>query len=301
MNQYQTSTESQNKFFASIMNTAKNIMEKASYFVIDFHPSSVGFRWGDDQQEVINYDSSDISQFINEYTKNNRTVVFTDNEKFQNFFRDCVQRFCQNVPNQLVGLYSECSSFALKSRQYHNSDATILEGSEDNNNSNIAVILIPVFAALAIVGVLIAYCKSHHQRRNSNRSPGVSIIRNRRELEDLARGNGQSRSGEIGHMLTQEEADQQLSSVGSGARAHPLPAIDNEVISPSSSRSGTVSRTGSSASIEEDSQPHSDLEEVRTDNRSPSPANASQESPGTSVQNVEGAEISNSQGSSCYC
>ncbi|XGA09003.1 MAG: hypothetical protein U0X86_001365 [Wolbachia endosymbiont of Xenopsylla cheopis] len=193
-----------------------------------------------------------------------------------------------------------CAVTNTSALQQNTTDILEHDSSGDNDNNIMVAMLVSMFAALAIVGVLITYCKSYHQRRNVNR----------RRQGTLEAGDEQSHPGEMERLSAQREDEQQLSSVGSEARAHPLPAIDNEVTSSSSSSSNTLSRTGSSASsrpgtvsrarssASENSQ--SDSEEVETDNsqRSSSPANAPKKPPRTLV---EGAGISNNQGSSCYC
>ncbi|WP_339046158.1 hypothetical protein [Candidatus Mesenet endosymbiont of Agriotes lineatus] len=187
--------------------------------------------------------------------------------------------------------------------QQNTTDILGYDSSEDNDNNIIIAMLVSVFAAFAIVGVLIAYCKSHHQRRNSNRDPSVSFIRNRRELEDLERGDEPLQSEERERLSVQGEDAQQLDSdnEASGPSAHSN--TSSHTSSSTSSRSGTASQAGSSVSIEEDGRSGASSEESGSDNsqRSSSPANVPQKPPRTLVQNVEEAGISNSQGSSCYC
>lgn len=174
--------------------------------------------------------------------------------------------------------------------------------SEAGNNSSIAIILIPIFAILAIVGVLAAYCKSHHQRRNSNRNPGMSATASRKEQETSKAGDGQQQLAEREPLSTQEAgAEQQLDS-DNGARAiaddnnsrqpesnerSELPPTSDTFSDTRSSRSGTISGARPSTSMEESE--HSDLKEVITEGsqRSQSLANVSQGSPRTSIQNLE--------------
>ncbi|GHM58677.1 MAG: hypothetical protein sL5_07700 [Candidatus Mesenet longicola] len=182
-----------------------------------------------------------------------------------------------------------CTAGNASALQQNTTDILGHNSSEDNNTNIMVAMLVSVFATFAVVVILAVYCKNH-QRRNVNR----------RRQGTLEAGDEQSHPGEMERISVQREDDQQLSSVNSEARTHPLPAIDNEVTSSSSSSSNTLSRTGSSTSsrsgtvsqarslASEDSQ--SGSEEVETDNsqRSSSSANASQELQGTSVQNVEG-------------